>query len=261
MENQSSGFIKLPIDLAEALSTRTLSAYEFRVIFFLLRKTYGWHKDNDRIPLSEFSRATGLSRSNAYRALKNLQERGIIVLSTEYKRKPKYGFQRNIRKWKRTSKHVLSTEYKKEASRRKQKHFLKTKGIEEQMPEGEGSIAVLSTEYKLYSPRSTNLSSPGSKKVTGNENRLRSSEEVKIQKETTQKKTKRQPFKKGKEPQKQRSANLRIPLKGLQPPSPPKKDKQEGRLTVEKIHAFRESLPTSKDDGKQKPNRFLDAIK
>lgn len=74
-----SGFTQVPNSILEALCKVNLSKYEWRVLLFILRKTYGYHKQSDRIPLSQFSQGTGLDRRHVHRALKSLWVKGMII--------------------------------------------------------------------------------------------------------------------------------------------------------------------------------------
>jgi biotin operon repressor len=67
-----------------------LSSAEAKVMLFLFRKTYGYRKSADRVSLAQLQhgtmsssgaiidRGTGLSRATIWRALKGLQEKGLI---------------------------------------------------------------------------------------------------------------------------------------------------------------------------------------
>lgn len=71
-----------------------LSGAEFKVLLYIARRTYGFGKDNDTISLSQIAgglkrrdgtvldRGTGASRSSVARSLKVLEERGLIVRTT-----------------------------------------------------------------------------------------------------------------------------------------------------------------------------------
>ncbi|MBX9625557.1 MAG: replication protein [Gemmataceae bacterium] len=68
-----------------------LSGAEFKVLLYIARRTYGFGKDKDAISLSQIAgglkrrdgtvldRGTGASRSSVARSLKALEERGLIV--------------------------------------------------------------------------------------------------------------------------------------------------------------------------------------
>ena len=59
-------FTKIPNIFLEMIVRIHLSDYEHRIILFILRKTYGYHKDSDWIALSQFSKATGIARQNVW---------------------------------------------------------------------------------------------------------------------------------------------------------------------------------------------------
>lgn len=51
---------------------------EFKVICAIVRKTYGWHKDTDRISNSQFESLTGKAKRQIQRAKANLKRKGLI---------------------------------------------------------------------------------------------------------------------------------------------------------------------------------------
>ena len=73
------GYTRLANEILEALCRVNLSAYETRTLFALWRKTYGWQKKEDSISVTQFQKLTGLKRQNQSRALKELEERKIII--------------------------------------------------------------------------------------------------------------------------------------------------------------------------------------
>lgn len=92
------GFTKVPNSLLEALCKVNLSKYEWRVLLFVLRKTHGYHKSSDVIPLSQFSGGTGLDRRHVHRALKSLWVKGMIV-KTGRENGIAYAIQPECRRW------------------------------------------------------------------------------------------------------------------------------------------------------------------
>ena len=94
-----NGFTRIANELAEALSRINLSTYESRVIWFLVRNTYGrGGKKNDQIALSQIAEATSLDRGNAGRALRSLKDRGIVVMEAE-----RIGIQKDYEQWRAVS--------------------------------------------------------------------------------------------------------------------------------------------------------------
>lgn len=74
----SAGFCPIPNDLVEALAAGKLTAREFQVVAAVIRKTYGWGKDSDRIAASQLAELTGIRRQECSMLLCRLIERNII---------------------------------------------------------------------------------------------------------------------------------------------------------------------------------------
>jgi len=51
---------------------------EFKVLCAIVRKTYGWHKDSDRIANSQFEALTGKAKRQIQRAKANLKAKGLV---------------------------------------------------------------------------------------------------------------------------------------------------------------------------------------
>lgn len=51
---------------------------EFKVLCAIVRKTYGWHKDSDRIANSQFEAMTGKAKRQIQRAKASLKAKGLI---------------------------------------------------------------------------------------------------------------------------------------------------------------------------------------
>ncbi len=73
----------------------------------ILRKTYGWHKKEDKISLSQFRKATGLKSVHLIRARNKLLEMNIITVTQKGNEDtPTYRLQKNYKKWKPLPKKV-----------------------------------------------------------------------------------------------------------------------------------------------------------
>ena len=95
------GHIDIANEIAEALMITNLTAYQSRVLWAVWRKTYGWHKKNDLISVSQISKMTQLSHGHVSRALKELELRNIIIRTPSgTKHGSSIGFQKNFEKWK-----------------------------------------------------------------------------------------------------------------------------------------------------------------
>ena len=73
-----NNFTQVPNDILEALAKTYLSPYESKVIFFVIRKTFGWNKTEDWIALSQIEEGTGIAKPNVCRTLNSLKRRNII---------------------------------------------------------------------------------------------------------------------------------------------------------------------------------------
>lgn len=59
---------------------RHLNPAAISVFIVITRKTTGWHKDTDVISLSQITELTGLSRSGTLKAIKELENKGLILV-------------------------------------------------------------------------------------------------------------------------------------------------------------------------------------
>jgi phage replication O-like protein O len=55
-----------------------LNEGELKVLLVILRKTFGWHKNKDRISISQLAKITGLHEETVVRATRSLQSKGVI---------------------------------------------------------------------------------------------------------------------------------------------------------------------------------------
>lgn len=76
---KENGFTPIANEIIERLVNTDLLGSEFRILLFIIRKTYGYQKKKDRISLSQFEKWTGLSRPTVVKTLKNLMSRNMIV--------------------------------------------------------------------------------------------------------------------------------------------------------------------------------------
>jgi phage replication O-like protein O len=56
-----------------------LDPYSFKVLMYIIRKTLGWHKQYDRISLSQLTEMTGISKDQVRRSLNKLQKLKLIA--------------------------------------------------------------------------------------------------------------------------------------------------------------------------------------
>ena len=76
---KENGYTPIANEILEAIVKACLLGSEYQVLFYIIRKTYGYHKKEDRISLTQFEKGTGLSRPTVVKTLKNLMARNMIV--------------------------------------------------------------------------------------------------------------------------------------------------------------------------------------
>lgn len=94
------GYVKIANEIVEALAVlkTPMSFYEWKILMFIFRKTYGWGKKEDVIALSQFSVGTGIKVQHVCRAIKKMVSRNIIT-QTGNGYHVKYSFQKNHELW------------------------------------------------------------------------------------------------------------------------------------------------------------------
>jgi len=73
-----NGHIQIATELWEALTRYRLPGEEMKCFMYVIRKTYGWKKKADNIPLSQFEKACDMQRSSVVRALNGLVTKKLL---------------------------------------------------------------------------------------------------------------------------------------------------------------------------------------
>src|SRR3990167_928260 len=102
-------FTRVANEILENLSRINLSSYQSRIVYAIFRKTYGYHKKDDYISISQLVEITGIHKAHVSRTKKELLTRRIVTSSGN-----KIGFQKDVRLWRElprqvTNKKVTST--------------------------------------------------------------------------------------------------------------------------------------------------------
>lgn len=74
-----NGYIKIANELIDALARTPLNTQETRVVFAILRKTYGYNKKEDWISNSQLELITGIHRSHCAHTVTKLLSRKIVA--------------------------------------------------------------------------------------------------------------------------------------------------------------------------------------
>ncbi|WP_153448752.1 replication protein [Vibrio algicola] len=74
-----NGFFKIANELADALCCTALSSRESRIVWAVMRKTYGYRQSMDWICLDQLCEMTGITKDNLSRTIKGLVSRNILI--------------------------------------------------------------------------------------------------------------------------------------------------------------------------------------
>lgn len=74
-----NGYAQLSNELLEAFAKIKLSPNESQILWTVIRKTYGYHKKEDKISLTQFQAMTDLSRPSVAKAIKSLVAKQLLV--------------------------------------------------------------------------------------------------------------------------------------------------------------------------------------
>lgn len=80
-QENGNGFTAIPNEVMEALCKTELSGQEFRIALLIIRKTFGFRKDDDKISLSQMSKATGIDHIRCSKITASLQTMKILSVT------------------------------------------------------------------------------------------------------------------------------------------------------------------------------------
>jgi phage replication O-like protein O len=147
------GHVDIANDIVDALARIRISGEESQVLWIILRKTYGWHKKEDWISLSQFCLSTGIKKNNVCRALSKLIMKNIVI-KKENDYGTTYQFQKNFDEWnplskKRTFSKKRMTIIKKEKESLSKKRHTKETLTKETLTK-ENILSSFETFWKEY---------------------------------------------------------------------------------------------------------------
>jgi len=99
-----NGYLKIANEIMDALIRIRIPGEARQILDFIIRKTYGFNKKRDAIPLSQFVEATGIRRPNIVRSIIKLETMRIIKKETGAT--TNYMFNKNFDEWKPLSKKI-----------------------------------------------------------------------------------------------------------------------------------------------------------
>ena len=125
---REDGHVDIANEIVEAFAKFFPSHGEGQIIWAILRKTYGWHKKEDYISISQIMEMTGISRRMVIYCLQNLEAKKMIIVRRKRGRGVKneinkIGLQKNYDLWVVQEK---SKQYRKALKTRKE-YYIKSK--------------------------------------------------------------------------------------------------------------------------------------
>ena len=107
---KENGYTAIANEIMEHLALAPLRGQQMKCVLFLLRRTYGYHKKDDRISLNQWAEGTNMKRQNVWRELHLLVEMNVIYMkSNGEKRSATWGFNKHYDTWKFPS--VITDDY------------------------------------------------------------------------------------------------------------------------------------------------------
>lgn len=104
-----NGHTDIANELIEALAHIRIAGEEMQCLWVIFRKTYGWHKREDNISLSQFAVMTGLNKPAVLRALNKLLSKKIIeIIKNDNNMGNKYRFNKDFTQWQPLAKKITA---------------------------------------------------------------------------------------------------------------------------------------------------------
>jgi phage replication O-like protein O len=112
-------YTQIPNELFEIIPKLHLSGTEYDILLVVLRKTLGFHKENDWISYSQFIILTGKSKIAIWKSLKSLVNKNILVNKSKLGKTTKYSLNMDVSKWKLLVNKSKLVNYRKQTSKQK----------------------------------------------------------------------------------------------------------------------------------------------
>lgn len=144
------GYTQIANEILDAFCRYFPAKSEGRVLWFVLRKTYGWGKPSDMISISQIVEATNLSTRMVIYALQNLEAKKMITI----KRKRGRGIKNEINRISFQKNHDLwvvqekSTQYQKAINNRKLRYKKSKEKVVQETLSGAGNGGLVVQEIE-----------------------------------------------------------------------------------------------------------------
>lgn len=95
---KENGFVPICTEVMEALIRYRIPGEQRQCLDFIIRKTYGYNKKEDRISNSQFVESTGMDKANVCRSLRELSKKQLII-KNDNTSPPTYQFNKHYSEW------------------------------------------------------------------------------------------------------------------------------------------------------------------
>jgi phage replication O-like protein O len=97
---KENGYTPIANEIMDALISADISGQEFKIALLIIRKTYGFNKNEDAVSLSQMESATGMIRVRCSQVVNRLQLMKIITVTENINGiGKKYKFNKNFDSW------------------------------------------------------------------------------------------------------------------------------------------------------------------
>jgi len=94
----NEGYTKIPNNILRAIYRSPFNGTEIRVIFFVIRMTSGWHKENKLLSYGYIAKEANLNKRNVRRAV-NLLIQSKVIIKSKDGRKNRLALNQNPTTW------------------------------------------------------------------------------------------------------------------------------------------------------------------
>lgn len=102
-----NGYIKIATEIFEALCAIRIPGEARQCLDVIIRKTYGFHKKEDIISLSQFCLLSNMTKDDVCRSLRKLAQINIIIVKKDNQNITSYRFNKDFDTWKPLSKKTI----------------------------------------------------------------------------------------------------------------------------------------------------------
>lgn len=91
---KENGYVTIANELAERFSLAGMNGSEHRILWVVIRKTYGYNKKQDYISLTQFQKSTGMGRNQVVDTLRSLVGKRVLLKENSI-----YGLNKDWESW------------------------------------------------------------------------------------------------------------------------------------------------------------------